>query len=220
MRDERGFSLMEMLVASLVMALTTAGFLAWFGQSLGFYERHTDNSALRQEARIVLSRMATEFRAAGYEIGNLTDGVTIASSTQLQIVGDIDDSDPTGPCDAAAEGATNGGAERVTYALEGTMLRRTVDCWTGAGWLVGMQDNIMLTKLVAGERLFDYYDASGTSLPTDAGPLTGMIGDVRLIETTLHLIDTEATVIVGEGPPEFNLSRFVRLNNLETIDDT
>lgn len=221
-RDERGFSLTEVLVASLVMLLVMGALYTGLEQAEVFYESYESSMTLRQQARVSMATMAGELRAAGYEMGDAGDALSIADGNHLQFVGDIDNGSEDGPCGAAFEGASGGGAERVTYSIDDdNNLIRTIDCFDGGGWTTGVEVATVLRGLQPGLSLFAYRDVSGTVLPLDSGALSEALrGDVRSIEITLVMQNTDQNVGAGNDIPEwFRISQHVRLTNLENLDD-
>lgn len=221
-RDERGFSLTEVLVASLIMLLVMGALYTGLEQTEVFYESYESSMTLRQQARVSLGTMAGELRAAGYEMGDADEALSIADGTQLQFVGDIDDGSDDGPCGAGFEGASGGGAERITYSVDDdNSLIRTIDCFDGASWTTGVEVTTVLRGLEPGLTLFEYRDVSGTVLPLNSGPLSSALReDVRSVEISLVIRNTDQTVGAGNDIPQwFRISQHVRLTNLESLDD-
>ena len=70
-RTEAGFSLVELLIALVVMSLVTAAALGFFrAQSAGF-RRGTERFTVMQNARFAVNALEKDLRTAG---GHLTDG--------------------------------------------------------------------------------------------------------------------------------------------------
>lgn len=219
---EHGYSLTEVMVATLVMMLVMGALYASLDQAEVFYESYDSSITLRQESRVAMGLMSGELRAAGYDLGNVSEALSIAGGSQVQFSGDIDDGDTDSPCDASFENAAGGGAERVTYAVDdANNLVRSIDCFNGSSWTTGVDVSTILTGLQPGLQLFEYRDVSGMLLPLAGGLLpAGLRSDVRSIEISLVLQDADQTVSVrNDGPEWFRLVQHVRLNNLESLGD-
>lgn len=213
---EAGFSLTELMVSSLVMILVTTALFSSLEQTEVLYEDYTADIDLRQQARVATTQIGDELRMMGYDLGNLDEALTIASDTQIQFVGDLDDADPAGACDASAENATNGGAERVTYTYDGEAgtLQRQVDCWNGNAWTLAVHDSVMLEGLPAGGFLFRYYDITGTQVPLGGGVLDADTrDDVRSVALSFDLKDADAERLLGENRTDTSMAYHVKLQN-------
>lgn len=217
-RDERGFSLIEALVASLVMSLIVGGLYAAFDQSQTFYESYRDSAAMLQQARVGLDSVASELRMTGYDIGDLDEPLTEASDTAVQFVADIDDGDAAGPCDSSFEDAPDGGAERVRFSLDTNtgVLTRTIDCYNGSAWTDGVQQAAIVRDLDPSSVVFRFFDADGDQLPNSSGGTLSESErlDVVAVEILFDLIDTSETQLVGETNTNLFLSTRVRLHNV------
>lgn len=211
---EQGFGLVEMTVASAVMGLLMAGVFTLIFRSQVTFELQIANMGIRQQARVSLDRLVTELRLAGYRIDNLDEPISRGGSNVLQLVGDIDDSDPGAPCGAAFEDAVDGGAERVTYEVSVGRLMRSVECWDGAAWTPELSNQVVAMHLVGAQSLFRYFDAAGNEIVPAGAELTlAQRAAIRLVTVNLELLDT-AEMEDGEHP-EFDLSARVRLPNVD-----
>jgi len=217
-RSQEGFSLVEMLVATTILGLATAGLFAAFDSSETFYENYSAASDMRQQARVGLDMVSTDMRSAGYDIGDVDEALGLATDTSVQFVADVDDGDAGGVCDASFENATNGGAERVTYALDSSSgdLVRTVDCYDGSAWTSGMQSSTVAQLLDTNGPVFRYYDASGDQLPSSSGGTLSSSerAQVVSVEIIFDLINTDEIQFVGESNTNLFLSTRVRLHNV------
>jgi len=99
-RDERGFTLAELLAAFAVLALVLAGVVLIQQSALQTYVTGSNKTEVQQNARVVLERMGREIRQS-------SSALTAATATSLTFV------DQT-------TGAT-------TYALAGNTLTRTAN---------------------------------------------------------------------------------------------
>jgi prepilin-type N-terminal cleavage/methylation domain-containing protein len=140
-RDQRGFTLMELVAATAILGLVMAGLLGVLTASRDAYARGTSTITAQQNARVALERMAKEIREAGYHprppdtlpatcanppcwsfdpIINLT-----ATSFTLQFDWNADGAISTsGKVVDATCTTTPCRGERITYSLSGTTLMR------------------------------------------------------------------------------------------------
>lgn len=216
--DDAGYSLAELMIASLVMTMTVGGLFSALDSTQTFYENYADNSDMRQRARVALDTLSTELRYTGYDIGDLTEALSVADDNTIQFVADIDDGAATGPCDASQESATNGGAERTTYSMDTDTgdLTRTIDCYDGTAWITGVESSVVLDNFDASSLVFAYYDVTGTRIPLGGGTLDADgRSDVRSVEIYFGLIDESESQFIGETNTNLQLRTTVRLHNQE-----
>lgn len=214
MSREDGFSLIELLVATLVTLLLLGGLYSVLLQTQGVFEGQQDVADLRQQARVTVQQVATELRMAGYDIGSAPEMLPSAGASALSFVADIDDGSPLPPCGAGFEGATNGGAERVTFSLQGNTLMRSVDCWDGASWNVAFSNQAIANNVQGAQPIFRYFDESGTELtPGGGGTLSAADRDaVRTVEITLSLLDPDPQIL-GDPQANYQATTTIRLRN-------
>jgi type IV pilus assembly protein PilW len=114
MRDERGLTLAELLVALAALGLLLAGLLGLLDTGLVSYATGAARVDIQQGVRLALERMARELREAGYDpTGAGIAPVVLAEPTRLVFQRDLNGNgliDPT--------------RERVTFLLRGSVLRR------------------------------------------------------------------------------------------------
>jgi prepilin-type N-terminal cleavage/methylation domain-containing protein len=123
--SERGFSLIELLVATLVMTTVAGSVLALSNQSQARAEFEQDLVALNQSGREVADQIYRDLRLAGYpqtklfaaalnwtaaNTNKVASGFVSTTSNGLTFQGDIDN---------------DGVVEVVEYNLSGTTLRRS-----------------------------------------------------------------------------------------------
>ena len=213
---ERGYTLVELLVVMTVTLLLTGGLYTALFQSQGTYSAQQDISDLRQQARVVLGNAADELRMAGYDLGSAPERLMDASVDSVALVADIDDGDPANPCDNAIETAVGGGAERVSYRLQGTDLLRTLDCWDGGAWQNEYTDQVAARDLVAAQTIFRYFDENGNELLPGGGTLNAADRDaVRLVEITVDFRG-QADQVFGDPRAAFRINTRVRLRNADS----
>jgi len=212
--DAAGYTLLEVLVSMLVVSLLMGGLYTVLFQTQTSFEHQQVAMSLRQEARIVMNELTVELRMAGFDIGNLPDVITDARVTQLAFVTDIDGGSADPPCSAAIEGAVNGGAERISYRLQGGDLLRSVDCWNGAAWTNDSSDLPVARNVLSLQPLFRYFDENDAELAPGAGGLTAaQRAAVRSIGIVVELEDP--VVIPGQPTASFLVRTRVTLRNID-----
>jgi hypothetical protein len=163
----------------------------------------------------VVNELTIELRMAGFDIGNLTESISSATGTELAFASDIDGGSPDPPCDATSETATNGGAERITYRLQGGELLRSVDCWNGSAWSNDSTDLPMARNVLSVQPLFRYFDEDDTEMVPGAGGLTAaQRAAVRSIGIEIELEDP--TDIPGQETARFSVRTRVTLRNIDS----
>jgi type IV pilus assembly protein PilW len=213
MKQDRGFSLLEMLISIVLVVMMLGGMYTVLFQTQGTFEAQQDVADLRQQARVTVQQIATELRMTGYDIGSVTDMLPAASATGVAFVADIDDGSANPPCGAAFEAAVDGGAERVTYNLQGNNLVRNVDCWDGGAWNNEYTNQVIADNVLAGT-LFRYFDENGVELIPGAGGLLSAadLEAVRTIQISLALLDPDQQVF-GDPQANYQAETTVRLRN-------
>lgn len=213
--ETAGYTLLELLVSMLVVGLLMGGLYTVLLQTQASFEHQQLAMSLRQEARIVLSELTIELRMAGFDIGNLPEIITDARADRLVFVTDIDGGSPDPPCGAAIEGAANGGAERISYRLQGGELRRSVDCWNGTTWSEDSRDLLVAHNVLSTQPLFRYFDQNDVELVSGGGGglSAAQRAAVRSIGIAIELEDP--TVIPGQPTARFSLRTRVTLRNID-----
>ncbi len=211
--SDSGFSLVELLVSFTVMTLLLTGLYTVLVQTQGTFDAQQDAMALLQQARTAVDSLAFELRMAGSNIDNVPEAVEVASATQVVFAADIDGGSILPPCGAGYETAAEGGAERITYKVQGTQLLRDVDCWDGANWNNEYSDQVVVDNLVAAGPVFRFFDENGAELIAGGGPLSAAQRDaLRLIMIDLSLEDAEDH-LVAESFEGMRIFTQVKLRN-------
>lgn len=65
-RDERGFTLIELMISAAILGLVMAGLLGLLTASRDAYSRGTSTIEAQQNARVALERISKDLREAGY----------------------------------------------------------------------------------------------------------------------------------------------------------
>lgn len=113
-RDERGFTLAELLVAAAALGLLLAGTFGLLSTGLRSYAVGAARVDVQQGVRLALERMSRELREAGYDpTGAGLAGVLVAEPTRVVFQRDLN-----------ANGVIDPTRERVTFLLRGDVLRR------------------------------------------------------------------------------------------------
>lgn len=203
----RGFSLVEMLIGSVVFVVVLLAILMILDISQRDYASGAAKSDVQQNVRVVLESMARELRMAGYAPSN-TDcpappappcGITTFTSSSVTFQADLngdhvtdkviytfDPPDATGPCDTL-DPTTVG---RIT---------RSVQSWVGGAWTTLIAYDV--AQCVKALTLTYYNSGVGeTTVPTE----------VRRIKISI----TGEENVRGHAPRAYTLSTDVRLRNL------
>jgi type II secretory pathway component PulJ len=190
--SESGYSLIELIISAGILALMLTGLYTVLFQTQATFDAQQDSMALLQEARAAVDNLAFEMRMAGSKIDTAPEAVEVASPTQVAFAVDIDDGSPLAPCGAAYEAAADGGAERITYRVQGTQILRDVDCWDGTNWQFESSNTVVVDDVVAAGPVFRFFDENGTELLAGGGPLSaGQRDDLRVISIDITLEDAE-----------------------------
>ena len=120
LRDERGFTAMELLVATTIFIVVLGATLAPMDGLWRTSKTNEQQNASQEIARMAIDRFATEIRS----IGGQTQLIDKAGSTDIV----FKTTDPyTNP-----SGSNYDSVKRVRYCLSGTTLYRQEQTWTGA----------------------------------------------------------------------------------------
>ena len=189
---DRGHSLIELIISVGVLALMLTGMYTVLFETQAMYDTQQDAMALLQEARVAVDNLAFEMRMAGSKIDTAPEAVEVASATQVAFAVDIDDGSVLPPCGAAYEAAADGGAERITYRIQGAQMLRDVDCWDGSNWHFESSNQVVVDNLAAAGPVFRFFDENGAELLAGGGPLSAaQRDDLRVISIDLTLEDGE-----------------------------
>ena len=208
-----GFSLIELMVSAVLIAMILGGVLPLLTGGQNTYEAQSADMSMRQGARVALDKVTRETRLAGYGIDNITQVFTVASATSIQFAADVDDGDTGAPCDASFENAANGGAERLTYSVNGTNLTRSVDCWNGSAWTSEISNQVLIADLDTSQTLFRFFDESGAEM---TGTLSSANRDaIRSVAIQLDLEDTSYDHLGDQEHSTYQLASQVEVHNLQ-----
>ena len=121
LKDERGFSLPEMLVSIVIMTMVFFALYNIFDMSLRVFTLGNDKVEVVENARIGLGRMERELRGAfPYDKGNPSSPdtrlVRVMGATQVTFANDL----------GAGDRVIDPANEEITYTLNGSALQRAV----------------------------------------------------------------------------------------------
>lgn len=155
LRDKRGFTIAELLVAALFGMIVIATLYGFFRDQLYFLLAQETKTSTLEDARGALDMMVRELRNAGsWGSGTAPSGcsrVKAATSTSIRIQADLDGN---GDCSSAT-------GDDVTYDLSSA----TSTC-PGSNIIMRNTTGCLVSNVVipTGSSLFAYYDSSNTQL--------------------------------------------------------
>src|SRR5512137_3195391 len=123
----RGFSVLEVLVATALFAVVMAGVYSLYIAMQGTFTRGEMKSDLHQNARVGLDRMVQELRMAGYDPENALPQLAYQRFNEIRAA--------TAGCLSFVTYRKHGGSEksvRVSYSVSDTVLQRREDDWDPA----------------------------------------------------------------------------------------
>ena len=195
-QKNRGFSIPEVLITSLLVVLVSTGFWAMFKNTFSVSRRLQANLSIQQELQIFSRRFSAELRsAAPSETGSYA--IATASSTDLTFYTDADN---------------DGTTERIHYFVQGGQFKKGVLdptgsplAYTGTESVRTLVRNVIATSTPT----FSYYDTnySGTTTPLTQ-PVT--VSTIRLIKLTLVVDDN-----VAQAPDAFVSTTQVSIRTLK-----
>lgn len=147
-RSERGFTIVEFMIAAAIMAAVLSGTVMLATQMQQLYSTQLEDATVEEEVRFSLDWIAQTLRNAAsnpYSIGAFVPIDVNADGSQITLLADINPPD----------GDTTDEGEDLTIGVEDNMLKRT-DNNTLAEEL--------MTEPVISAVLFTLFDSSGTEL--------------------------------------------------------
>jgi prepilin-type N-terminal cleavage/methylation domain-containing protein len=214
----RGFSVLEVLVATALFAAVMAGAYLLYVTMQGTMTRGEMKSDLHQNARVGMDRMTQELRMAGYDPENALPQVLSQPFNEIRAAG--------ASCLSFVTYRTHGVSEksvRVTYSLSGTALRRREDDWDAAVKTFAASSTQPLANAVS-QLAFTYYDVFNRILKPSGAVIGGcpsgtvpwiqlldstQAGQVRRVGVTLRTLESRPRV----APESYTLTSHVYLRN-------
>jgi prepilin-type N-terminal cleavage/methylation domain-containing protein len=150
MRSERGFTVTELLIAMVVMAIVLMGFTQLLMTSSKTSNRVTEQAMLQNEVRVAVDRLTTDVRSATNANG--TTPIESLSSTALTFV--------------SPDRGTPFHLRRISYRFGGGVLDRSITYSTdtdGWPWVWPATSGMWVEQLgsITNAAVFAYYDANG-----------------------------------------------------------
>jgi prepilin-type N-terminal cleavage/methylation domain-containing protein len=178
-RRARGFTLLEVLVATALAALAAAGFAALLTATLGARHQAADGAEAVASVAAALDQIARDVRLAGYDPQSRgAGGITSATAASLVVAADLDGD---GLIDTSSE-------EQIGYRVSADTLQRTV----------GRQTLPLLDELAPGGFQLQYRDAGDLLVdPTVPGALAAV--RTVLVDVSLRATATRAAVRMRGG---------------------
>jgi len=196
--DQKGFSLIELLVAMVIMSVVSLAIYSVFAVTTRTYTTQGVTADVQQSVRAAMEVMLQDIRAAGLDptsSGNF--GIELAEASKLRFTSDSIDagiSDFNGTIDD-----TN--SERITYVLQGTQLDQILYETTAS------VDSEPLISEVQ-NLTFTYFDADGNDL---GSPITAsQLSDIRTINVSITVEEPAGR----NGSVSRTLTKQVKCRNL------
>ncbi len=177
-RAERGFSLLEAVVALALLSLLMVGAFTCLATLQVVSARARSRAEVQQHGRVALDRIAREIRVSGYDLSGVIPtlpsprAIQTAEASRLTMVGDVD---------------RDGTLDKVTFGLAADRLLREVSSWNGTSFPAATSDLLGAGFSALG---FSYHDGNDTELSAPVS--TSSLGDIRRI--TVALVTTASTV--------------------------
>ena len=207
-RDERGFSLIEMMIAIGIMVVVYLAVTQILVRVHLSHATMASTMSLRQEARVLLMRMGDEVRGAGHGVVGSLEGISRASATELTVALDLDRGSSDRPCTVEAG---DDGVEQITYRVATGRIERRVQCWVAGSWVQEAPYTPVAQNVTAAS--FRYFDIAGAEIVPGGGSLSlAQRERVQSIRISVALAD-EARAIQGEATPSYQSSADVLIRN-------
>lgn len=190
-----GFTLIELLIAMALSLVVIGALSSAFLSQFKTFDAQEQVTEMIQNARAAMDMISREVKMAGYDpTGAGIVGVPY-SSTQLQILADINDDAGTG----VGDGDTNDSNENIIYTYDST--NKQIDRSTG-GSTQPLAENIQSFT-------FQYYDTDGNTTTTAA--------DIRQIEITITVRTSEPdpNYEQNSGYRTYTLTSYITPRNLD-----
>ena len=187
----RGISVIEVLLASLMLVLVVVPILSMHESSTRIFARGDAAAGMHQDLRRVMGQMVRELRMAGYDPSATGSPAAfeVATANTVRFIADAD---------------TDGTTERIEYTYDAAARTVTRQFWVwneaAATWGSGSGTLVMAREVNA--LTFTYFDA------TDAA--TAVLVDIRRVTVAIDA----SHLVPGYGPERFTLVSEARARNL------
>ena len=168
--DARGFTLVEMLLSILILAIVSGGVLTTFNNSQLSYQSHEDVAEVTSKSRFSIDQLMTYFRQAGNDpeghlASNAIAPIEILGTGHVRINSDLtgsvpDPSDPTNPLKSTGDpdGTLDNLYEQVVARYDSAQQRIYLD--------IGYGEEILASDISSFDLTF--YDSSGNTTTTES----------------------------------------------------
>ena len=168
--DVRGFTLMEMCLSIVILAIVSGGVLSTFNNSQLSYQSHEDVAEVISKSRFSMDQLMTYFRQAGndpegYLASNTISPIEILGTGHVRINSDLtgavpDPSDPTDPLKSTGDpdGTLDNLYEQVIARYDTAQQRIYLD--------IGYGEEILASDISSFDLTF--YDSAGNTTTTES----------------------------------------------------
>jgi prepilin-type N-terminal cleavage/methylation domain-containing protein len=168
--DTSGFTLVEMLLSILILAIVSGGVLMTFNNSQLSYQSHEDVAEVISKSRFSMDQLMTYFRQAGndpegYLASNTISPIEILGTGHVRINSDLtgavpDPSDPTDPLKSTGDpdGTLDNLYEQVIARYDSAQQRIYLD--------IGYGEEILASDISSFDLTF--YDSAGNTTTTES----------------------------------------------------
>jgi len=219
LRDQSGFTLVELMVAMSIFLLILVGIFQVFDPSSRAYSTTERKVNVQQNGRVAMDAMSRQIRMAGYfpenidadNTNDLANSVQVATESALSIAGDLDGS---GASNVFTFCRTNAGLWRVKGPIG---VAASYTCPSG-------NNADLVAESVTGLS-FAYFDVNNNPIPSPpTGPYSldgqGLAAVPSFANTTARvgvrrivIAVTARESVPGQPAQTFNLTSDVRLRN-------
>ncbi len=193
----RGTSLVETLLASLILVVVAVPIFAMLEGSSRIFARGDAAAGLHNELRSTADRMVRELRMTGYDpsASGVAAFFEVAGATTVRFIADVDN---------------DGTTERTEYAYDAAARTITREFWQWAGAAWGPGSGPLVVARNVDSLTLAYFDA------TDAPPAG--LADIRRVTVTLagsHLHRrADGQFVAGHDIERYTVSSEARARNL------
>jgi competence protein ComGC len=182
LREERGFTLMEMLITTIIWIVVLMALYSVFDMSITAFRVGNNEVEAVEEARVGLERMEREIRQA-YAFDRANDNTALFATwtpTQITFGNDLDGDRKSGPTAGECPGIN--ACELISYSVDagtGTLMRTT-----GGFPPQPMVENVAYVDANDTGLRFQYFQLDGT---TEVVPGVGNEADVGAVRIELEV---------------------------------
>jgi type IV pilus assembly protein PilW len=172
MKNQNGFTLIEILIALAITGVVMAGIYSTYASQQKAYIAQEQVAAMQQNLRAAMYYMVREIRMAGCDPTETSDaGIVVANKNSIQFTLDIDDDTGTGDPD----GDTGDANEDITYSLDDNDDDGDND--------LERNNHLVAENIDAID--FVYLDEDGDQLPYDGAGNIASVPDIRSVQITI-----------------------------------